>query len=264
MTRPSWQDFGTFDESAHPRLWDGVIGAWCPFLGATGLRQHDLSRSISWQSSSSLPTYAMRDGMLAIVGNAAITGATPSSYLGLTQATLLALANKTAQGDTVSFAGLRGPNNSRFGATWFSDGNLYALFEAQGATDFNTRVLTGAGTRLIGLQYAAPTVGNQRATWVDGVKLSELVAPSSLATSQTTHGLAGDGQNLTSANGGIFGMMFWNRCLSDNELREIYSLGMPALFERKRRTIRRMTPEQAGFRPYWALQRNQTIGGGLR
>ncbi len=38
MSRPSWQDFGTHDESAYPELWDGVVGAWCPSLGQTGLR----------------------------------------------------------------------------------------------------------------------------------------------------------------------------------------------------------------------------------
>ncbi len=30
-------------ESAHPELWDGLIAAYCPFLGTTGSRVHDVS-----------------------------------------------------------------------------------------------------------------------------------------------------------------------------------------------------------------------------
>jgi hypothetical protein len=48
MTRPSLADYGTHDESAFPHLWDGVVGAWCPSLGPTGLRLHDFSRRANW------------------------------------------------------------------------------------------------------------------------------------------------------------------------------------------------------------------------
>ena len=33
---PSWERYGTHDESAYPELWEGCIGAWCPGLGPTG------------------------------------------------------------------------------------------------------------------------------------------------------------------------------------------------------------------------------------
>ena len=44
MTRPSFQDYGTYDESAYPELWDGVVGYWAPCLGPTGTRLFDVSR----------------------------------------------------------------------------------------------------------------------------------------------------------------------------------------------------------------------------
>ncbi len=48
MTRPSLADYGTHDESAFPHLWGGVVGAWAPCLGPTGLRLHDFSRRANW------------------------------------------------------------------------------------------------------------------------------------------------------------------------------------------------------------------------
>ena len=48
MTRPTWENFATHDESIVPELWDGVIGAWAPCLGPTGSRLHDMSRRGNW------------------------------------------------------------------------------------------------------------------------------------------------------------------------------------------------------------------------
>ncbi|MFZ9091603.1 MAG: hypothetical protein ACO3FE_16115, partial [Planctomycetaceae bacterium] len=48
MTKPSFEDYGTYDDSAHSDLWDGVVGYWAPCLGPTGTRLHDVSRGNSW------------------------------------------------------------------------------------------------------------------------------------------------------------------------------------------------------------------------
>ena len=245
MTRPSWQDFATHDESAYPQLWDGVIGAWCPFLGPTGRRQHDLSRSMNWQDATSLPTYDVRGGVTAVVGNTALSATTPSYYLGLTEATMFAWVSKSAQGDVVSCGPLTGANNSRFGVEWFSDGNLYPSIEGQGMNNYATRSLTGSGAKLIGLQYRGITGNTVSGVWVDGVRTAGPTAPASLRTTASTSSLTTDGFNSTSANGAVFGMMFWRRCLTDNEMAEISRIGLPALFERKRRTLRRVAIDQA-------------------
>jgi hypothetical protein len=81
-------------------------------------------------------------------------------------------------------------------------------------------------------------------------------------TSKMTWGR--DASGFRGTNQVIFEGTCWRRCLSLNEIAEVYRIGIAGMYERKRRTIRRLTPEQAGFRPYWALQQNQTIGGGLR
>ena len=245
MTRPSWQDFGTYDESAYPQLWDGVIGAWCPFLGTTGSRQHDLSRSMNWQDATSLPTYDVRGGVTGVVGNPAFSATTPAHYLSLTEATMFAWVTKSAQGDVVTCGPLTGSNNSRFSVVWFSDGNLYASIEGQGSQNFATRSLTGSGAKLIGVQYRGITGNTVSGVWVDGVRTAGPTAPASLRTTASTSSLTTDGNSVTSANGAVFGMMFWRRCLTDNEMAEISRIGLPALFERRRRTLRRVTIEQA-------------------
>ena len=208
MTRPSWQDYATYDESAYPNLWDGVVGAWCPFLGPTGNRQHDLSWSRVWQDAVSLPTYDLRGGVMGVVGNPQLSGTTPAHYLGLTEATSFMWVYKSAQADVVACGPITGSNSSRLSIVWFSDGNLYASIESQGQNNYATRSLTGSGARLIGLQYRGVTGGTVSGVWVDGVRTAGPTAPASLATTATTARLTSDGFSNTSANGVIFGMMF--------------------------------------------------------
>lgn len=214
-------------------------------MGPTGSRQHDLSWSRVWQDSVSLPSYDLRGGVMGVIGNPQLSGTTPAHYLSLTEATMFAWVNKSAQGDVVTCGPLTGSNNSRFSVVWFSDGNLYASIEGQGLQNFATRSLTGSGAKLIGMQYRGITGNTVSGVWVDGVRTAGPTAPSSLRTIASTSSLTTDGNSVTSANGAVFGMMFWRRCLTDNEMAEISRIGLPALFERRRRTLRRVAIEQA-------------------
>jgi hypothetical protein len=63
-------------------------------------------------------------------------------------------------------------------------------------------------------------------------------------------------------NGLLDDLIIWNRGLTDNEVARLYQLGRGGMLERRRR--RRVYTEQAGFRGYYATQRAQLIGGGLR
>ena len=199
-----------------------------------------------------------------MIGNPQLSGTTPAHYLSLTEATMFAWVSKSAQGDGVSCGPLTGANNSRFGVNWNSDGNLYASIEGQGVANFATRSLTGSGAKLIGLQYRGITGNTVSGVWVDGVRTAGPTAPASLRTTASTSSLTTDGFSSTSANGAVFGMLFWRRCLTDNEMAEISRIGLPALFERRRRTLRRVAVEQAAaFRAYWARRQNQIIGGGV-
>lgn len=252
-------NYATGESSRYPELWRGCIGAWAPFLGASGSRQHDLSRSRAWQNATSLPTYDLRDGVNAIVGNPTISATTPAHFLSLTEATFFCWVYKSAQGDNVSAAPLTGANNSRFGMQWAGDGTLYSIFEGDGNSNFASRSLTGAGSKLVGAQYKA---GLSNATWVNGIKVTHAnFAPTTLRTTASTSSLTTDGFSSTSANGAIFAMMFWNRRLSDNEMALISRVGIKGLFER--RSSRRVNTAAAALNAIYATRQTQLIGGGL-
>ena len=55
----------------------------------------------------------------------------------------------------------------------------------------------------------------------------------------------------------------YNRRLASGEIRQLYLLGRGGMYERRRRTLRRVAVEQAGFKAYWARRQNQIIGGGV-
>lgn len=42
MITPTWEHYGTHDDSAYPELWEGCIRAWAPCLGPSGDRLFDL------------------------------------------------------------------------------------------------------------------------------------------------------------------------------------------------------------------------------
>jgi hypothetical protein len=48
IDNPSWQHFATHDESEYPELWRGVRGYWAPCLGPSGTRLHDVSGLNNW------------------------------------------------------------------------------------------------------------------------------------------------------------------------------------------------------------------------
>ena len=62
----SWQHYGTYDESAHPDLWNGVVGYWAPCLGPTGLRLHDVSRWNAWGTlTTGAASWVVESGVFA-------------------------------------------------------------------------------------------------------------------------------------------------------------------------------------------------------
>lgn len=69
MITPTYEHYGTHDDSEYPELWDGCIGAWAPGLGATGSMMFDLSGSGNHAYiNGSAPTsvWEVANGMSAI------------------------------------------------------------------------------------------------------------------------------------------------------------------------------------------------------
>jgi hypothetical protein len=269
MSRPSWQDFGTFDESAHPRLWDGVVGAWCPALGPTGSRLHDMSRRGNWGTLTNMDNatdWVIDGGQYALdfdgSNDYVFAQSQNVDYITLSGwikanagATAVFLLNKNFDGSTVPFTL----------AAWSSSPVLRGFGFFKGIWNY-----TGTGTADIrgdGIWHhiAGTFDGTNLRYYVDGkVRASTTVAQQVLPKNNEPVDI---GRYLNDANytsGQIAEACIHNKALTPNEIAELYKIGPAGMYERKRRTIRRLTSEQPGFRPYWALQRNQTIGGGLR
>jgi|DEB0MinimDraft_6_1074348.scaffolds.fasta_scaffold14940_5 hypothetical protein len=260
MTRPSLSDFGTYDESTVPRLWDGVIGAWMPSLGPTGQKVYDLSGRGTWQAAASVPTYTLQDGIIGVQGNAGLSAVTPAHYLGLTEATLAVMMYKSAQSDLVSVAGLTGSNNSRFGFSWASSGIMYVTISSEGGNQYYSFSQLGSGYCLAVTQFKATTA---RVTVNNVQKINTASAVSQLRTTASTSSITTDGFSTSSANAICFGMVMWNRRVADDEVSEINNLNLVGMFQR-RRVRRGYVSEAAAVKSYLFLNRGQVIGGGIR
>jgi hypothetical protein len=67
----------------------------------------------------------------------------------------------------------------------------------------------------------------------------------------------------TFSNGQADDITVWNRELSPNEIRQLYLLGRGGMYQRRRRTLRRVYSVQAeAIKSYLFVNRGQVIGGG--
>jgi hypothetical protein len=64
--------------------------------------------------------------------------------------------------------------------------------------------------------------------------------------------------------GKVSDLVFFNRPISPAEISLHYQIGRGGMYQRRRRTLRRVGVEQgAAFKAYWARRQNQIIGGGV-
>lgn len=257
MTKPSWQDFGTHDESAVPELWDGVIGAWAPCLGPTGSRLHDMSRRSNWGTLTNMdpPTdWVVRDGQYALDFDGAndyVTAGT-SGFVGLTQVTIATWVRLTSTADEMIF-NLR-PTNTIL--------NLFV----------NAGVVNVRGASVGGVLVAAPAgiTNNWRhlAATINGTSASIFYEGTSIASGTVTAiGASPTGVEIgayTDFGSGYYlaGQMSeitaWNRALTPNEIRQLYLIGRGGMYQRRRR--RAIYLSQAGFQAAWARGSNVMLG----
>ena len=257
MTRPSWQDFATHDESAYPELWDGVVGAWCPSLGPTGTRLHDHSRWNNWGTITNMdpPTdWLVSDGQYALdfdgVNDHAALGTVdrlnPSEYTAAmwikAAATTAGQKSILAQIDVTGNTGRAIRRNANQIEYAVANGGNYALYKAATTitTDWTHVAVTVSG------------VGTPR-IWINGVESTvSLTASSGTVTLPAAQpcmigidGQFGTTTTLYNFAGLIDDVTVYNRRLASNEIRRLYLLGRGGMYERRRRTLRRVAIEQA-------------------
>lgn len=247
MTRPSWQDFGTHDESAFPELWDGVVGAWCPSLGPTGLRLHDHSRRNNWGTLTNMDAatdWTISGGQYALDFDGTDDTVAHNNLL-MTGAF------------TVSLWFLKRTNgiyNARILWGNVSDADTYVGNVT--TTTINTQSDTGGTLKSYTFSVAndqwyhfalSRDASNGLRLWLNGVE-----STSGVQTVAGTYTLNRIGQY--SNNSGLDAGLMWdgllddmtvfNRMLTANEIRRLYLLGRGGMYERRRRTLRRVGVEQ--------------------
>jgi hypothetical protein len=270
MTNPSWQDFGTHDESAYPELWDGVVGAWCPSLGPTGLRLHDHSRRNNWGTLTNMDAatdWTVSGGQYALdfdgVDDYVRVPSVPqwravSAWVSLTTTGVLQMIAD----------GYNGTPDDR-GFLLFADASGKARIDGRNSTGTyrssgaSTTTITGVGwVHLVG-QYS-----DRLQIYVNGVLESQTAsALTAFSTMPDLNigalGFAGLPESGY-VNGRIDNVVLYDRALSANEIQRLYLLGRGGMYQRRRRTLRRVAVEQAAaFKAYWARRNSQIIGGGV-
>jgi len=282
MTKPSWQDFGTFDESAYPELWDGVVGAWCPSLGPTGLKLHDHSRRNNWGTLTNMDAatdWTISGGQYALDFDGTNDYVTAGSFSGQP---VVGLSVWLKPANTITAAASGGVlMQMRFGTA-----NTWYLALGSATINLTNEYITVIDTSAAGSGYrAGVTDGGSIASdmwshifvrwtgaayeiWFNGANKTLSVVGTPLLAMANAMYLAcvdGDGAGPRAFySGQIDDVLQYSRTLSPNEIRRLYLLGRGGIYERRRRTLRRVGVEQgAAFKAYWARRNSQIIGGGV-
>ena len=271
--RPDWGYYGTYDESGHADLWDGVVAYWAPCLGPTGLRLHDVSR---WNNWGTLTNMTAADDWVIDSGQYALDFDGSNDSVSITTASVLPLGSvsrsmsiwfKINTDTNASIAGYGGNgNNERF--NFFRSTNLvgtnvigieitnsWSLFSFTNDSKWHMLTAVYPGGTLSATQH-----------YLDGVTQTATSVSGGANTPNTTAGAPAMAMlpevSAFYFNGQLDDYLVWNRPLSPNEVQRLYQLGRGGMLERRRR--RRVYVEQAGFRAHYRAQRAQLIGGGLR
>ena len=267
MTKPSWQDFATHDESAYPELWDGVVGAWAPCLGPTGSRLHDHSRRSNWGTLTNMDNatdWVVDGGQYALD----FDGSNDQVNTNITTqfADFTVWCWFRVPSDTGTYRRLIDKNfTSGF---WLGRNSAAAGQWGGGILEANPLYGTFVSLTTSVVSFLAMSRQGTVKTVVGGALGGRSIFATgsvSSAALDTTRILLG-GRNPEAVIGEqFFGLMYeaavCNRGYSGSELSAIHSLGPGGMYQRRRRS--RIYIPQAGFQAAWARRQSQIIGGGL-
>ena len=266
MTKPSWQDFGTHDESIVPELWDGVIGAWAPCLGPTGSRLHDMSRRANWGTLTNMDNatdWVVSDGQYAL------------DFDGANDRVLATLrAVQSPPYSIASWIYVRTLNPTY--TPWYVDDGAPLGREQEFFVNSTRTIGTGrvnvynpvnssvSTITLNAWQFVTVTFTANKtiAYYINGSDAG--VSGTNPMTSQTVdlwtaHAICQSGRFASRSFDGLLAeQTIWSRTLSPNEIRQLYQLGRGGMYQRRRRS--RIYLPQGGFQAAWARGSNVLLG----
>ena len=252
----------------------GLVGAWCPSLGNTGLRLYDRTvrknhgtltnmASTAWVTSGGKGALRFDGVNDWVESNAPAIGS-------LTQNVTVSLwmtVSATGRTSTLYSVNAATNVNQRCQAIvpW-SDNNIY--FDFGGSSGVNRLTITGQSWPLNSwnhMVFIAGSIGMQ--VWRNGLLIGSSATAVTRSVSSNLFYLGGSiADNLGNPNYYHAGLQddarAYNRNLTAPEIRQLYigGRGFGLLPERPRH---RSKAAGAAFKAYWARRQPQLIGGGL-
>jgi hypothetical protein len=256
MTKPSWQDFATHDESAYPELWDGVAFAASPCLGPTGLRLHDHSRRVNWGTLTNLvpsTDYVVQSGQYTLRFDGTNKSVQFSSLPLVTFARGFSMSCWVRNITTPNADG--SPFSYRLSPMIWIDGGLVKAFWNGVKASGSTTVTSRSAWSMLSIAWT----GSRAEVYIDG-RLDGSGATASAPVPDVLPfaiGLYAESP-LRNVAGDVDDAVIWSRSLSPNEWRQLYQLGRGGMYQRRRR--RAIYLPQAGFQAAWARGSNVMLG----
>jgi hypothetical protein len=251
MTKPSWQDFGTHDESAVPELWNGVVGAWAPCLGPTGSRLHDHSRRSNWGTLTNMDNatdWAINGGQYALDFDGSNDEVT-------TPAIMPAVAARSMSAWVLT----RNVTGSQwfFGSGFLANNAAFIVGVQAGAwavTQYGAVVFVTGAAANVWAHIVVVNAGTQWTIYANGIPVTGTMT-TTLAAHPVFLGSYGGGGYW---NGQIADVAIWQRALTAGEIMQLYQLGRGGMYQRRRR--RAIYLPQDGFQAAWARGSNVMLG----
>ena len=236
MTKPSFADYGTYDESAHRDLWDGVVGYWAPCLGPTGTRLFDVSRYNNWGTLTNMDAatdWVIDGGGYALdfdgVNDVVSAGIIPS----LNTSSGFALACWYYARSTSGLHAMLNQFGGDQGCYLFQNGTSLA-WQVGGITNRLTvsSVITSANRWYHIVAVKKPSFME---AFVDGKTVGSVGSTGSQNAIATSFLIGGNNAGVSVPNALIDDVVVWSRGLSPNEAARLYNLGRGGMLERRRR-----------------------------
>ena len=253
MNKPSLSDYGTYDESTVPQLWDGVVGAWCPSLGPTGSRLHDFSRYGNWGTLTNMDPasdWVVDGGQYALDfdgSNDYVTFGNPpvlNTMVSLTVA--FWVYHRSA-----SFFELGKYRSSGYGFLIYGAPATGFQFDGRDGGGYLSSGASGPYNQNQWYHVIGRKAGNVWSIAVNGVQKNSTTTGTGTTAMSNSNPfeigrLLADASPEGYLNGLMDDVVIWSRAITAGEMWQLYQLGRGGMFQRRR--LRRAYVSEAGNR----------------
>lgn len=256
--------WNTYSRSRYSRLWDGVVGSWCPSLGITGSRLFDAAPFSNWGTMTNMDPatdWIVHDGQLCLDfdgSNDHVNFGRPNQIDPIIDNfTVSVWCRPTAFYNFANVVGKADNTAGQFGVII----NFAGFWSCQFGTASNVNGSTLALNTWYMLSYTL--FQGTVVTYTNGVVSATGSNTTNVRNVDLTIG--GDVANGRYFTGQIDDFQFRNRAINASEMLQLYRLGRGGIYQPAYRPSYYMEPDAGGggitSRPY-AWQSARMIGAG--